>query len=183
MIRCSKSPKLLSFQLLITKQTLHLDLVQDFGLVMDIVIPTAIKVPNLFWLANHTYVFVIWLNFNVFLMDVCVMVCKYNTKINSAYGARVIHSMHLCLSGYISDVNERNFMLWGSYKSLSFGLWMTDTQWCRMDIGQNSESFPIFPKLSLYLPTYVPKNTQKYFGSYANRLGFMGPFLFEAKVL
>ena len=43
-------------------------------------------------------------------------------EINSAYGVGVTHSLHLCLSGYISDVPERNFMLWGSFESLSFGL-------------------------------------------------------------
>ena len=47
---------------------------------------------------------------------------KYSPEINSAYGARVIYSMHLCLSGYTSEVSERNFTLWGSFESLSFGL-------------------------------------------------------------
>ena len=39
----------------------------------------------------------------------------YSPEINSAYGAGVIHSMHLCLSAYISEVPERNLMLWGSF--------------------------------------------------------------------
>ena len=53
-------------------------------------------------------------------------------------------------------------------------------QWCMMCFWGKFRNFPNF---SPNVPTYVPGNTPKYFGFYANRLGFIGPFLNKAKVV